>query len=594
MTPPSLGTIRHLLEMQAIRMPEAAAIVAPERFILSYSALLDQVEQTANALNGIGISRNDPVAVVLPNGPEMAAAFVAIASVATCAPLNSAYQTHEFDFYLSDLQPKALIVQTGTNSAAIGVAQRHSIPIVQLVPGGDGSAGIFSLVTSAACLPTENGFAQEDDAALILYTSGTTARPKKVALTHSKLLASANSIAASLQLTAADRCLNVMPLFHVHGVIGALLSSMMAGASVVCAAGFDAEKFFGSLEWYQPTWYTAVPTIHQAILSRAKTNPDVIERHSLRMIRSCSAPLPAAIARELEDVFRVPVIEAYGMTEAGHQIASNPLPPRDRKAGSVGLPTGTEIAIMNGGGRILPAGEKGEIFIRGRSVISGYASALTDNGNFVDGWFRTGDLGYFDADGYLFLTGRLKEIINRGGEKISPKEIDEALLDHPDISQAAAFPLPHPTLGEDIAALIVAHEDAQVSEQSIREYLLDRMAEFKVPSRVLIVDQIPKTATGKVNRSQLAAQYVKEPPTSSTASELERMVANIYREVLSVAEISPGDNFFALGGDSVRATQVINRVRALFEVNLSIATIFRKATVPELAQEIVETLKRKN
>jgi oxalate---CoA ligase len=379
-------------------------------------------------------------------------------------------------------------------------------------------------------------------------------------------------------------------LFHVHGVIGALLSSMIAGGSVVCAAGFDAERFFGWLEEYQPTWYTAVPTIHQAILSRAKENPGILERHSLRMIRSCSAPLPATLARELEDVFRVPVIEAYGMTEAGHQIASNPLPPRERKARSVGLPTGTEITIMNGQGTILPPGEKGEIFIRGGSVISSYASALANNGYFTDGWFRTGDLGYFDADGYLFLTGRLKEIINRGGEKVSPKEIDEALLDHPAISQAASFPVPHPTLGEDIAAMIVVHENAQASEQSIREYLLDRMAEFKVPSRVFIVDQIPKTATGKVNRAHLAAQYVKEPPESSNDSELERAVADIYREVLSVPEISLGDNFFALGGDSVRAMQVINRVRALFEVNLSVATIFRKTTVSELAEEIKQKL----
>ena len=584
MTTPCLGTIRHLLEAQATRTPQAAAILARERSILSYSALVDQVEQTAKSLNGIGIGRKDPVAVVLPNGPEMALAFVSIASVATCAPLNPAYHTQEFDFYLSDVEAKALIVQAGMNSPAIAVARKHSIPIVELLPDEQGSAGMFSLVGPKASPANDSGFAQAQDAALILHTSGTTSRPKKVALTHSQLLCSADAIATGLQLTPADRCLNVMPLFHVHGLIGAVLASLAAGSSVVCTQAFDASTFFAYLREFHPTWYTAVPAIHQAVLAIANKRPRAV---SLRFIRSCSASLPSGLMRELEEVYGIPVIEAYGMTEAGHQIASNPLPPRGRKAGSVGLPTGTEIAVMNGQGGILLPGEKGEIVIRGRSVISGYASALADNTKFMEGWFRTGDQGYLDEDGYVFITGRLKEIVNRGGEKISLREVDEALLEHPQVAQAAAFALPHPSLGEDMAAAVVVRDERQVTASMLRDFLISRLADFKIPTRIWFVDQIPRTATGKIRRDQLANNIIQENNKPACAgNRVEAMVAEIYAEVLRVQDVGSRDNFFALGGDSLRATQVLSRVRAAFEINLPIATIFTKPTVAELAQEI--------
>jgi acyl-CoA synthetase (AMP-forming)/AMP-acid ligase II/acyl carrier protein len=290
----------------------------------------------------------------------------------------------------------------------------------------------------------------------------------------------------------------------------------------------------------------------------------------------------------LEEVFGVPVIEAYGMTEAAHQIASNPLPPRDRKAGSVGLPTGTDVTIMNDQvGSLLP-GEKGEILIRGASVISAYAGALAaDNANFKDGWLRTGDQGYFDQHGYLFIAGRLKEIVNRGGEKISLREIDEALLEHPQVTQAAAFALPHPSLGEQIAAAVIASDKSQVTESSLREYLSSRLAEFKIPSRIWFVDQLPRTATGKLRRDRLAKNFTQEQNAPVSAStRIEATVAEIYAEVLGIQEVGARDNFFALGGDSLRGTQVLSRVRAAFEVNLPIATIFLKPTVAELAQAI--------
>ena len=589
-------TLPDLFHRQAERCADAVAIAAPGRLSLTYGRLRSQLDEIGKALGQLGIGRNERIAVVVPNGPEMAVAFIAVASFVACAPLNPAYQFNEFDFYLSDLKPRALIVQSGMCAPAVRAAQKHAIPVVELTPAKDGPAGIFSLTLRGS--PSVRAIAAKaEDNALVLHTSGTTSQPKMVALTHRQLLASAANIAAGLQLSEGDCCLNLMPLFHIHGLVGALLASCVTGASVVCTGGFDEEKFLQWLDEFAPSWYTAVPTIHQAVLSTAKAKLSAVEKHRLRLIRSCSAPLPGRVALELEDIFRVPVIEAYGMTEAAHQIASNPLPPKERKIGSVGLPSGSEVAVIDDQRRFVSQGEVGEIVIRGATVITGYATGPSAHEeSFTNGWFRTGDQGYLDGAGYLYLTGRLKEIINRGGEKISPLEIEEALLSQPEIAQAAAFRVPHPTLGEDVAAALVLQRGSRLTPSAVREYLLDRIAAYKVPGKILIVDEIPKGATGKVSRSELSERFTGEASSELTRikNDLEESVAGIYREVLGAKSIEPGDNFFDLGGDSLRATQVINRVRALFEVNLSMATIFRKATVAELADEIVQSLEKGN
>ena len=497
-----------LVQMLAAGRDTAPALCAPGRPPLSHASLRELVTRTVGSLNALGAGRNDRVAIVLANGPEMAACFLAAACGVTTAPLNPAYRADEFEFYLSDLQARLLVVEHDSASPAIEVARRLGVRIVDLHPGE--AAGDFTLRPreEAPCPPaTRPGLAAPEDIAMVLHTSGTTSRPKIVPLSQANLCASATNIARTLAFTAQDRGLNIMPLFHIHGLIAGVLAPVTAGSSVFCTPGFNALKFFAWMDEARPTWYTAVPTMHQAIVARAPKNLEVIRRHPLRFIRSSSSSMPPQVIQELEQAFGAPLIEAYGMTEATHQMASNPLPPLPRKPGSVGLPAGPQIAIMGEDGRLLPRGEVGEIVIRGSNVTAGYESNPQANAQaFADGWFRTGDQGVMDAEGYLSLTGRLKEIINRGGEKISPREVDEILMDHPSVSQVVCFAIPHPKLGEEVGAVVVLREGAQATERELQAFVAQRAADFKVPSKVLFMDEIPKGATGKLQRIGLAAR----------------------------------------------------------------------------------------
>ena len=489
----------------------SVAIDAPGQDSLSYGALLNLVENTVLTLNRNGIHRNDRVAIVLPNGAEMAACFIAVSCGATAAPLNPAYQKPEFDFYLSDLNAGALIVEENSLSPSLESARELNIPVLILKKGTSLTAGEFELQPVDHLHQDETvitpDFAGTDDIALVLHTSGTTSRPKIVPLTQGNICASAENIRTTLALIAGDRCLNVMPLFHIHGLIAAILASISAGASIFCTPGFNALRFFAWLEEAQPSWYTAVPTMHQAILARAGKNKETVRKSNLRFIRSSSASLPPRVLHELEETFHAPVIEAYAMTEAAHQMTSNPLPPGTRKPGSVGIPAGPSVAIMDETGNLLEQGSTGEVVIQGENVTAGYDNnPVANRENFVNGWFRTGDQGVMDEDGYLTITGRLKEIINRGGEKISPREVDEILLDHPAVSQAVTFAIPHDKLGEEVAAAVVLNDEETVSESEIRAFAAGYLAGFKVPKKVLILDDIPKGATGKVQRIGLAGK----------------------------------------------------------------------------------------
>ena len=493
-------TVAQLLDRGDAARP---ALRAPDgRATLTYGALRDLAARTGAALNAKGIGRGDRVAIVLPNGPEMASVFVTVACAATTAPLNPSYREDEFAFYIDDLKAKALIVAKGVETPARAAAARLGVPILEVVPGT--AAGDFTLEGGASAAAAHPGAAQEDDVALVLHTSGTTARPKIVPLTHGNVTASARHIAASLALTGEDVCLNVMPLFHIHGLIAAVLSSLGAGGAVVCTPGFDALRFFRLMDEEKPSWFTAVPTMHQAILSRAERNAEIIKRVPLRFIRSSSASLPGPVMEQIERVFGCPLVESYGMTEASHQMCSNPLE-GPRKPGKVGRAAGPEVAIMADDGSILPQGEIGEVVIRGPNVTKGYEANPEANAKaFTLGWFRTGDQGMFDEDGFLLLTGRLKELINRGGEKVSPLEVDGVLSAHPAVAQALCFAIPHAKLGEEVGAAVVLREGMELTERELRDFAAKQLADFKVPRKVVFVPEIPKGATGKLMRIGLA------------------------------------------------------------------------------------------
>ena len=491
---------------------DAVALLAPDRETLVYGALADQMDRTAIALAALGIGAGDSVAIVLPNGPDAATAFLGVATQAAAAPLNPGYRADEFDFYLGDLSAKALIVAAGSDTPAIEIARRRGIPILAITP--QSAAGAFAIdAPSGAKAGTKAGVKPGakrpggEDTALLLHTSGTTSRPKLVPLSHRNLIASAGNIAATLRLGAADRCLNIMPLFHIHGLVGVLTASIRAGASVFCSPGYNALRFYAWLTECEASWYSAVPTMHQANLARASHNRAALDAQKLRFIRSSSSSLPARVMAELEEIFGCPVIESYGMTEATHQMTSNMLPPGGRKAGSVGVAAGPDVRLMSEDGALLSGDAVGEVVIRGRNVTAGYLNNPAANETaFHDGWFRTGDLGRFDREGFLTIEGRLKEIINRGGEKISPREIDEALMAHPAIAQAVAFAVPHAKLGEEVAAAVVLRDSMSTDERALRDFLAERLADFKVPRKIVILDEIPKGATGKLQRIGLAAK----------------------------------------------------------------------------------------
>jgi acyl-CoA synthetase (AMP-forming)/AMP-acid ligase II len=490
--------------------PEAApAIGAPDRDWMTYGQLRALADTVRDALHGAGIGRGDRVAIVLPNGPEMATAFVTVAQTAVTAPLNPAYREDEFAFYIEDLKAKAIILADGDEGPAHAAATKLGVTILRLAFDPTAPAGQFTLSADSGASAKDQSAPEAGDVALILHTSGTTSRPKIVPLLQSNVAASAQNIAGSLALTAEDRCMNVMPLFHIHGLLAAVSSTLASGGQVWCAPGFDALKFFGWLRDADPTWYTAVPTMHQAILSRASRNTEIIENARLRFLRSSSASLPGPVMEKLYETFGAPVVEGYGMTEAAHQMCSNPLTPGKQKPGAVGLPAGPEVRIAHESDPVLLDSGLGEVVISGPNVTPGYESNPEANAkNFfeADGkrWFRTGDQGTFDEDGYLILTGRLKEIINRGGEKVSPLEVDGVLSAHPAIAQIVTFALPHPKLGEEVAAAVVPRDGEEITEADVKAFAKERLADFKVPRKVLILDEIPKGATGKLQRIGLA------------------------------------------------------------------------------------------
>ena len=571
-------------------------LTAPGALPLTYGRLASHTETRVADLVRLGVQGSDRLAIVLPQGPRMVTAFLVAAARAAAAPLNPNLNESAFASAFSKLRPRALILQRGVDSPARVVAERIALPVIELLPTPDGVAGTFTLDGQEFSRPMTAGLSEPDDVALMLFTSGTTARSQLVPLTHRNICSAAENTSAALGLTSTDRSLNVMPLFHGHGLIAGSLAAMMAGGGVMCTSSFDASMFFGWLDDYCPTWYTAVPAIHRAILTEAPRHPDIVARSRLRFIRSASAPLPPPIMTALESTFRAMVTEGYGLTEA-LQLTNTPLDARKRKLGSLGITGNSEVAIVDEADRILEPNHRGEIVCRGPVLMSGYYEDGEANRRaFVKGWFRTGDLGYLDADGHLYLTGRVKDLINRGGEKVSPQEVDDVLLGCPQVIEAATFAVPHANLGEDVAAAVVLRSGADLGESDIREFAIRHLPTFKVPRKILIVDQIPKSPTGKVQRAALSEKLgLLSPPREPSRralfveprSPLEHQLAAIWEGLFEIEPIGTSDDFFELGGHSLTAAALMAAIEKSCNRALPPAVLLEAPTIALLATRIL-------
>jgi acyl-CoA synthetase (AMP-forming)/AMP-acid ligase II len=508
----TLKSVDTLLDVLQFADSRQTAVIVPELGIrVTCDSLLQQAMEMADALASAGIRRGDAVAIALPNGLPAIVSFLAASIAGTAAPLNPAYPYEEFLFFLGDTDAKVLLCPPVGAEYVRSAAADKKIPILSVEMSAEGRVHIVNAPTGAKA---EEPMA--DDIALILHTSGSTGRPKRVPLRHFNLAVSAANIANTYSLSKNDVSLCIMPLFHIHGLVGSAMSTLLSGGTVVVPTKFNALSFWRTVAEHNVTWYSGVPTMHQLLLSRTKQKP--AEADSLRFIRSCSAPFSAGLIHNIEQLFGVPFVEAYGMTEAAHQMTSNPLPPRHRKAGSVGVGAGLRISIMDKEGNHLGTNQRGEVAIQGANVFRGYANNPEANARaFVNGWFRTGDEGFLDTDCYLHLTGRIKDIIIRGGENIAPHEVDEVLLRNPAVAAAVTFGCTHPVLGEEVAAAVVLNEGFEANQAELIKHCREFLADYKVPKKIYLVKSIPTTATGKIRRRAVATALLD--PAANVESE---------------------------------------------------------------------------
>ncbi|KAH6674604.1 hypothetical protein B0J14DRAFT_617276 [Halenospora varia] len=494
----------------------STAVIIPNKsnpLVVSYKDLYAEVFSFQKKLAKLGVTPQAAVSIALPNTYEFIVAFLASSwQRGIAAPLNSAYKQEEFEFYIDDLKSAVALVPQGSyakDGAAVRAARKYQAAIAECY--WNGKEVVLDVKDEGKLKGKGNQKveqAQPDDIALVLHTSGTTGRPKAVPLTHKNLTRTMKNIKATYDLTPADRTMLVMPLFHVHGLLAGFLAPLYSGGSVIVPLKFSASEFWDDFITHKANWYTAVPTIHQILLKNPPPNP----KPKIRFIRSCSSPLSPTTFHQLEETYNAPVLEAYAMTEAAHQMTSNPLPPGKRMPGSVGIGQGVEVAILDGDGNKVPQGSEAEICIRGENVTKGYLNNPEANkSSFTkDGFFRTGDQGKQDKDGYVIITGRIKELINKGGEKISPIELDNVLARHPKISEAVSFAIPDEMYGQEVAVAIVVKSGQKLDEKELRGWVAEKVAKFKVPKKIYFTDNMPKTATGKIQRRIVADTMMKQ------------------------------------------------------------------------------------
>lgn len=600
------GTVGTILREQSVRTPEAIALAAPGRLPLTFAGLQVQVEAAAEVLGKLGGGGAGRIAIAMPTGAERLVVQLAAMSSCTAAPVNPNLLPEELSLQYARLQPKAVVVSTAGSAASRRAADSQRIPCVT----ADAVAGAPAGTLQFASIPSAPGGGSleqveeigSDSVALLMQTSGTTASPRIVPLTHANVRAGVANVTSALALGPNDRLFSVLQLHHIAGITYPL-ASLVAGGSVFCTTGFDAEAFYPWMAEADPTWFWVAPVMLHELVRRATGSPELIRPSRLRFIRVGSAPLPVSLMSQAEELFRIPVLESYGMTEAAPQITAAPLPPAKRKPGSVGIPVGTQIRIVGDDGTSLPPHATGEIVIRGASVTSGYCDERrVDSELFLGDWLRTGDLGYLDAGGYLFLTGRVKELINRGGEKISPFEIESVLSGHPGVERAVAFPVSHPTLGEEVAAAVILRPGCTDGERELQKYALGHLSAAKIPRAIYVVHDFPADARGKVRRLALAEQLgVAGGRTPGTGKHkhavvpprtpVERSLTGMWEDVLRLDKGLVGTNihFLDLGGDSLSAAQIISRVRRMFNIDLSPLVFFEAPTIAALAR-IVESM----
>jgi acyl-CoA synthetase (AMP-forming)/AMP-acid ligase II/acyl carrier protein len=589
-------TIPNLLATQGSRHAGACALQTPLAEELNYSDLHQRIEIIADQLKALGFEKRSRVALILPNGLSLSVLLLAVSSTSIAAPLNPFYREAEFHSYLNEIRADCVILLADDRrSPARLVASKNDIPIIELDSDG------VTLVPSSSIanrLGRKEGSLQSnqeldpgpDDVALILLTSGSTGRSKKVPLTHRNLCTSVADICHSLHLDHRDICLSMWEQFHIGGMVDLLLVPLASGGRIICTSGFDAEKFFEILETRSPTWFQGVPTTLHEILAVARKTGRVSAKTSLRFIRSVASALSPQLMEDIESFFQAPVVQTFGMTEAGPLITTNPLPPGIRKPGSTGPTCGPIISIRDRDGGEIPRGETGEILVKGENVVTRYEDNAEANAqSFSGGWFHTGDTGYLDADGYLFLKGRIKEEINRGGEKIIPQEVDDVLAAHPEIAQAASFSIKHPTLGEDIGAAVVLRQNSSLDESAIRRFVASRLSEFKVPKTILFLPSLPRSTIGKVKRDTLAA--LADSGSQATVyvqsqTKLQEILAKVWAEELDQERVGIDDDFFRLGGDSLSSVRLALAIETLLGIQLEPAKLTEALTVRQLASLI--------
>jgi acyl-CoA synthetase (AMP-forming)/AMP-acid ligase II/thioesterase domain-containing protein/acyl carrier protein len=571
---------------------DVPAILAPDRESLNFAQLLERIEDVRATLNALGIGCGDRVVAALPTNAHAALCFFAVAACATYVPLNPDYTEDEFDRYLVRLRPKAAIAPLGAGTAIRNAAARMRIPVIDLVVSATARAGEFALRCDVASDCADPRWARTEDVALILLTSGMTDRPKLVPMKHRHLIAHARASRSHFRIGRGDRYLHVTPMFHGHGLKSGLVLPVLAGSGVICAFGFDVASFFANVATMGATWYSAGYTMQRAIFDRVRDFRGVAERAKLRFSVSSSGPIDLRVVDGLEAAFGAPVLNRYSSSETC-VLTSEPLPPATRKRGTAGIPMLNEIRIVDPRGAPLDSGEEGEIVARGPGVMDGYVDDPESNARaFVDGWFRTGDAGRLDEDGYLTITGRIKELINRGGEKIAPNEVERVIAGHPAVASVCVFGIRHSTLGEEVAAAVVPAHDAVADERSIIEFARSRLASFKVPRRVVFTSGLPTLGTGKIDRKALARSFEAVAPAQAreldaAPSPVEEDVAALWREILDVGNVRHDTDFFLSGGDSLKITELLAAIQRRFGLRTSMREILDAgATVAGIARLI--------